>query len=130
MKESAILGDQAAGHWYYRNKRAALLRLLAGQRARCVLDVGAGSGFFARALLEGGGADEAWCVDTAYPEDRDAEAAGKPLRFRRAIERCDADVVQRKHNHQVTCRLRAVKRTFVTHLVQVRNHTAVVHVCV
>jgi len=57
-----------------------------------VLDVGAGSGFFSRALLEAGRATQAVCVDPGYPADRDEVAAGRPLLFRRALAAQDADV--------------------------------------
>jgi 2-polyprenyl-3-methyl-5-hydroxy-6-metoxy-1,4-benzoquinol methylase len=48
-----------------------------------LLDVGAGSGFFARQLLALTGAREATCVDIGYAHEHDEEVAGKPLRFRR-----------------------------------------------
>jgi hypothetical protein len=51
LKEVEVLGDQVADHWYYVAKSAAMLRFLNGIPVRRILDVGAGSGFFARHLL-------------------------------------------------------------------------------
>jgi len=93
VKEQELLGPAIDGHWYYRAKSAAMLRLLRGQAIRRVLDIGAGSGFFARRLLACPTAEEAICVDPAYRAERDETADGKPLRFRRDIDRIDADLV-------------------------------------
>ena len=45
-----LLGDSAASHWYYKAKLAALLALIGQEQANNVLDIGAGTGFFARQL--------------------------------------------------------------------------------
>lgn len=92
LKEEHLLGAAVASHWYYRAKLAALLattRDVAGE----VLDVGAGSGFFSRALLASTGASGSTCVDPGYPDDREERVAGKPLRFRRAVDASDAALV-------------------------------------
>ena len=93
LKEIDILADAISSHWYYRAKAEATRRLLDGQGARSVLDVGAGSGFFSKHLLETTDAAEACCVDPSYAADRDEQHAGKPLHFRRAVEKSDADLV-------------------------------------
>ncbi|MFT8245521.1 class I SAM-dependent methyltransferase [Roseomonas sp. BN140053] len=93
LKEQEILGEGIGRHWYYRSKLAALRRWTAGLAAREVLDVGAGSGFFSRALLEGSGIRGATCVDPGYAADTDTAASGKPLRFRREVAASDADLV-------------------------------------
>lgn len=93
LKEAEILGGDVAGHWYYRSKAAAMLRLLGGRAPRVVLDVGAGSAFFSRQLLSHTTARQAWCVDPGYATDHDAEHASKPLHFRRSIGATDADLV-------------------------------------
>lgn len=93
LKEEAILGDAVAEHWYYRAKLAAVRRLLQGGRVREILDVGAGAGFFSRALLRSGEIVAATCVDPGYGEERDEIVAGKPLRFRRGVARTAADLV-------------------------------------
>ncbi len=66
--------------------------MLHGMSPRSILDIGAGSGFFARALLRQG-AERATCVDPNYPEDRDETEAGRPLLFRREIQESDADLL-------------------------------------
>ena len=67
LKEEHLLGDQVGSHWYYQSKLAALRRAIADVPVTSVLDVGAGSGFFARALLADGKAQAATCVDPNYP---------------------------------------------------------------
>jgi SAM-dependent methyltransferase len=93
LKEIDILADAISAHWYYRAKAEATRRLLEGQGAKTVLDVGAGSGFFSKHLLETTEAGEAWCVDPSYAQDSDEMHAGKPLHFRRGVEAVDADLV-------------------------------------
>lgn len=92
LKEEALLGDQVHRHWYYRAKLAALLQATDNVPPSTVLDVGAGSGFFSRALLEAGRAAKAICVDPGYPADRDELVAGRPLLFRRTLAGQGADV--------------------------------------
>ncbi len=93
LKELDILGDQIDTHWYYRSKAQAMRRLINSVSARRVLDVGSGSGFFAKHLLTSTDVEEAWCVDISYAADSDAQEAGKPLHFRRSIDFVDADLV-------------------------------------
>lgn len=93
LKEQHLLGDAVNSHWYYRAKLAALKKLVAGLPAGEVLDVGAGSGFFARALLTDTAMTGAVCVDPNYAQDSDEIVAGKPLRFRRSVAASDASLV-------------------------------------
>jgi 2-polyprenyl-3-methyl-5-hydroxy-6-metoxy-1,4-benzoquinol methylase len=93
LKETDILGDNIAHHWYYRSKAKAITRLLAKTEPATILDVGAGSGFFSRYLLSQSSAKEAWCVDVSYVTDSDASEAGKPMHFRRSVGAVNADLV-------------------------------------
>lgn len=93
LKETEILGAGIDQHWYYRSKTAAVARLLEGFEPGTILDIGAGSGFFSHELLRHTGAREAWCVDISYDADSDASTAGKPVHYRRAVDRVDADLV-------------------------------------
>jgi len=93
LKETDILGADIGNHWYYRSKSKAMTRLLAGAPPSIILDVGAGSGFFSRKLLSDSSAKEAWCVDISYDGDSDASEAGKPVHFRRSIDKVNADLV-------------------------------------
>ena len=93
LKEIDILSDGISAHWYYRAKAEAMRRLLEGQGVRSVLDVGAGSGFFSKHILETTEAAQALCVDPSYEAERDESHAGKPIRFRRRVEASDADLV-------------------------------------
>ncbi len=93
VKECDILGDRIDDHWYYVSKGRALLQFLEGQSAHDVLDVGAGSGFFSRALLRAGIADRSVCVDTAYAADRTEQSDGRQMRFVREIGNADQDLI-------------------------------------
>lgn len=93
LKETDILGDDIAQHWYYRTKAMAMIRLLSKTRPSTILDVGAGSGFFSRYLLDNSSAHDAWCVDIKYTNDSDTFENGKPVYFRRSIEQIDADLI-------------------------------------
>ncbi len=93
LKEAALLGGDVARHWYYRAKLAALLDALADLPPGPVMDLGAGTGFFARSLLQRAVATEAVCVDPGYPGDRDEVEAGRRLLFRRAPPAAVAPVV-------------------------------------
>ena len=62
-----------------------MLRLLAAQPAGEVLDVGAGSGFFSRLLLDRTQATGAVCVDPNYPRAHEEVQNGKPIRFVQSI---------------------------------------------
>jgi len=93
LKEVDILGDRIDTHWYYRSKARAVRRLIGSTPTRTILDVGSGSGFFAKHLLTQTDAAEAWCVDTSYEGDSDCLEDGKPLHFRRSIDFVEADLV-------------------------------------
>lgn len=93
LKEEHILGDDIKTHWYYRSKLAALMKLTSAFQAKFILDVGAGSGYFSRALLGKAATMRATCVDLGYAADSDEYVEGKPLAFRRHIESSDADLV-------------------------------------
>jgi Methyltransferase domain len=93
IKEAGLIRGEIGRHWYYRAKLAALRRMIPPPGPAAILDVGAGLGFFAASLLETTAAGSAVCVDPGYREDRDEVRAGKPLLFRRAIERAEAELV-------------------------------------
>lgn len=93
LKETDILGANIEQHWYYRSKANAMVRLLSGVSPLVILDVGAGSGFFSKKLLSDTTAKEAWCVDISYKQDSDDLEAGKPIYFRRSIDKVNADLV-------------------------------------
>ena len=84
LKESDLLGEGLAEHWYYRSKAAAARLFLGAIGPAVVLDGGAGSGFFAKFLLGNSPAAEAWCIDIAYAEEGDSLHCGKPIHFRRS----------------------------------------------
>jgi 2-polyprenyl-3-methyl-5-hydroxy-6-metoxy-1,4-benzoquinol methylase len=80
LKEEQILGADVGAHWYYRAKAALLKQSL--HHARRVLDIGAGSAYFARVLAESGLASAVDCVDPGYRDSvPPAPAAGARFRF-------------------------------------------------
>jgi len=93
LKESTLLRDRAADHWYYRSKAKFITQLLQDLHPRKILDIGAGSGFFTRWLMERGSIDEAWCVDLNYESDHDEAVHGGTIHFRREPAPVDADLV-------------------------------------
>lgn len=93
LKEEEILGEDTARHWYYRAKTEALMRTIRGLPAEHVLDVGAGSGFFSRQLLERTPIRAATCVDPNYGKECKSLVAGKPLQMLRHVTATQADLV-------------------------------------
>jgi 2-polyprenyl-3-methyl-5-hydroxy-6-metoxy-1,4-benzoquinol methylase len=93
LKESDVLGELVGQHWYYRSKAAAVLRYLRGTKVKRILDVGAGSGFFTKHLLQHSSASVGICIDTAYPCDREEQWFGKSVLFQRSCDAVDADLV-------------------------------------
>jgi SAM-dependent methyltransferase len=93
LKEVDILGAGIGDHWYYRSKAAAMTRLVGEPTPSRILDVGAGSGYFSRYLLQHTAAKHAWCVDISYETESDSLEGEKPIHFRRSIRAVDADIV-------------------------------------
>lgn len=93
LKETEILGDAINDHWYYSSKVKAVENFLGKTPVNRILDIGAGSGFFSKYLLENTSAKEAWCVDISYASESDETYADKPLFLRKAIKSIDADLV-------------------------------------
>jgi SAM-dependent methyltransferase len=83
VKELSQISGPPEKHWYYAAKFDLLASTVGQFGAQQVADVGAGSGVFARLLLERTRCREATCVDPAYDAERDESVNGKPLRFRR-----------------------------------------------
>src|SRR5690348_5165217 len=92
VKEEQLLGGAVGEHWYYRSKQLALDSLLRGVPYTRVLDIGAGSSVFSKHLLENGAAS-AVCVDPAYAAESAGSYCGKPIRYVRDVEPCNADLV-------------------------------------
>jgi 2-polyprenyl-3-methyl-5-hydroxy-6-metoxy-1,4-benzoquinol methylase len=86
LKEQDLLGTDLSSHWYYVSKGRALRSLLGRAKVPEVLDVGAGSGVFARQLLAAGVCDRAVCVDPNYLEEGIERAQGKEIEFLRSVE--------------------------------------------
>lgn len=93
LKELEGWTGEPGDHWYYASKAAALDRLLQPVRFRTIADIGAGSGFFSRHLLEERAeAREATCVDINYATDRDEWLADKRVAYRRDAKGVGADL--------------------------------------
>jgi 2-polyprenyl-3-methyl-5-hydroxy-6-metoxy-1,4-benzoquinol methylase len=93
LKESDILGESVHEHWYYKAKALACRKLLRNVSFSTILDIGAGSGFFSRDLLNNSSAKEAWCIDTSYLNDQDTLENSKSLHFRKTLPAVNADLI-------------------------------------
>jgi SAM-dependent methyltransferase len=93
LKELDLIGPDQERHWYYASKSHALRRALGDYQPRQILDVGAGSGFFARVLLRDTAAQSAVCVDPGYADERSELYFDKRLVFSRTIPVAEADLV-------------------------------------
>jgi len=85
LKEEEILGPAIKDHWYYVSKARALRKMVGDRPVAEVLDIGAGSAFFSRQLLDWGIAARSVCVDTGYTVEREESHNGHPLSFRREL---------------------------------------------
>jgi len=81
LREVDKLGDAQHTHWYYVSKSRALLRAIGDRPPVRILDVGAGTGYFAKVLLRHTDARSAVCVDTGYRSVSLESCSGKPLAF-------------------------------------------------
>jgi hypothetical protein len=93
LKEIDVLGPEIHTHWYYESKAKATKAFLSDISPNGILDIGAGSGFFSRYLLEHTEAIKASCVDINYEQNWEEHVAGKPIRFFKEISAVDANVV-------------------------------------
>lgn len=93
LKEAAQLGGEQDGHWYYASKARALLQCVEDKPIGQVLDVGAGTGFFARMVLRQTNATDAVCIDTGYETESRETESGKPMIFQREGSAAAADLV-------------------------------------
>ena len=93
LKEEGLLGNQISQHWYYKSKASALLRLVGNYENKIVLDVGAGSGFFTKYLLNNTLAEKGICVDISYPTEWKEQVNGKEINYLKNCGPVDADLV-------------------------------------
>lgn len=93
LKETEILGDDVNTHWYYLSKAKALINLLGDFSPKSIMDIGAGSGYFSKLLLNKTTAKEAWCVDISYEKEESGTENGKPIHFVRSVGETDVDLV-------------------------------------
>ena len=92
LKETDILGEAIGSHWYYQFKGNALLQLIANVKPARILDVGAGSGFFSRLLLERTPCMEAFCIDPSYEKEHVAMVGDKQIHYLRQMESLKVDL--------------------------------------
>ncbi|MEC8642130.1 MAG: methyltransferase domain-containing protein [Pseudomonadota bacterium] len=93
LKELELAGGDAASHWYYRAKSEMMLSHLHGLKLDSVMDIGSGSGFFARQILQNTSSRDVICVDPGYDADLAEEVGTKTLRFVRSVETADCDLM-------------------------------------
>jgi SAM-dependent methyltransferase len=95
VKEIDILGESINNHWYYVSKARAMMNFLKNYNLEQykILDIGAGSGFFSRYLLENTTAIEAYCVDIGYENESDEIVFNKNLYNKKSIDSVNVDLV-------------------------------------
>jgi len=93
LKEEELLGDAVYDHWYYVSKADALRKVILPMKSTSILDIGAGSGFFSRNLIENTETIESFCVDLNYPESRTESFGNKNIYFEKSIESANVDLV-------------------------------------
>jgi len=93
VKELSQISGPPEDHWYYAAKFDLMASTVLAFNAKRVADVGAGSGVFAKLLLERTACEQATCVDPAYEADRNERVNGKILRFRRDFDQADFDLI-------------------------------------
>ncbi len=93
LKEADILGSDVATHWYYVSKGRAARKFLGPTRVDVALDVGAGSGVFARQLLDAGVCRRAVCVDPGYGAERIEDHNGQEIRFVRSVDQVSQKLI-------------------------------------
>jgi len=93
LKETEILGDGIADHWYYSSKAKMLEEVIGPISKTKILDIGAGSAFFSKHLLKNTSAQECMCLDISYPSNSQASIDGKPIYFCKESAPYNADLV-------------------------------------
>lgn len=93
IKENSVSLASAPDHWYYRSKLEAVEKLVAGVVATQLLDVGSGSGFFARELVGSARLLHATLVDPAYEIEHRLACGLGSLDFKRTIQASSAELV-------------------------------------
>lgn len=79
VKEFSQISGPPEDHWYYAAKFDLMASTVWAFNAKRVADVGAGSGVFAKLLLERTACEQATCVDPAYETDCNESVNGKIL---------------------------------------------------
>lgn len=93
LKELELAGGDAESHWYYRSKSEMMLSHLSGLKLDRVMDVGSGSGFFARQILLHTTSLKVICVDPGYAAETEEKIGDKTLRFARSVHNADCDLL-------------------------------------
>ena len=93
LKESQILGEDINTHWYYVSKFQALKKIITNVPVTKLLDVGAGSAFFSKSLLEVKDVRESCCVDISYENEYEDNVDGKKIQYVKSIHSYDASLV-------------------------------------
>lgn len=89
IKEVSSVEQQNYQHWYYTCKKSALLKLIENNTPSYVLDIGAGSGYFTKSILDDTEAVSAICIDSAYTKTGKENYNGKQIAYYNRIEDCN-----------------------------------------
>lgn len=93
LKEERAIGGDPQSHWRHISKGRAIRSLIGERHFARVLDVGAGSGVYARMLTAAGIAERATCIDPNYSDAQMRAASRGPFSFVRSVSETDASLV-------------------------------------
>lgn len=93
LKEAHLTDDDANSHWYYRSKSEMMLARVARLGVDRVLDIGSGSAFFARQIMNRTQATEIVCLDSGYEAESSEQHSGKTISFVPEIRHSDAELM-------------------------------------
>ena len=92
LKETQTFNSDISSHWYYVLKGAMVKRAIKGIPSLTRLaDIGAGSGFFSKYLLQHTKIQSGVCIDTGYKNTHEEKVGEKSLSFiqKSSVEDCD-----------------------------------------
>jgi predicted RNA methylase len=85
IKEERALGLHLDKHWYYVAKGRAMMKFLDKIKSTELLDVGAGSGIFARQLTRAGFCEKVLCVDPNYANEKVEACEGIKIEYKKNV---------------------------------------------
>jgi len=80
-------------HWYYQSKANAMKKIIKDISPKKIIDVGAGSGFFAKYLLKNTAVKEAYCIDINYKNNKFNFIGNKKIFYKKKMTKNNFDLL-------------------------------------